>query len=105
MSYNKRAAMRREKKETEKILSVLSEQDRVSARFFMAGKNEGMELASGIIFLALCEEFGFGQKRIERLMERISKESIKMDEEPTRFNVDYYIAKLNEKCGKKIFRR
>ena len=55
-----------------------------------------MELAAGIIFLALHEHFGFGTKRIQKLMKCISDESIKMDEEPTKFNVDWYINQLEE---------
>lgn len=69
-----------------------------------SGKNEGFELATGIMFLALCEEFGFGNKRINRLIERISDESVKMDEDPTKFNVDWYIDKVREKCGVRILK-
>lgn len=56
------------------------------------------------MFLALCEEFGFGNKRINRLIERISDESLKMDEDPTKFNVDWYIDKVREKCGVRILK-
>ena len=56
------------------------------------------------MFLALCEEFGFGNKRINRLIERISDESVKMDEDTTKFNVDWYIDKVREKCGVRILK-
>lgn len=58
-----------------------------------------MELACGIIFLALHEYYGFGTKRIMRLMECVGKESLKMDEVATKFNVDWYINQLREKCN------
>lgn len=104
MATNKRAAMRREKREREKLFKGSDTQTKLLARSFLAGKNEGMTLATGIIFLALCEEFGFGEKRIERLIGRISKESMKMDEDATKFNVDWYIKKVEEKCGINIMK-
>lgn len=104
MATNKRAAMRREKRVREKLTQGKQTDQKLMARAFIAGKNEGFETASGIIFLALCEEFGFGAKRIERLMNRISNESLKMDEDATKFNVDYYIQRLHEKCGIEIIK-
>ena len=87
--------MRREKRVREKLTQGKQTDQKLMARAFIAGKNEGFETASGIIFLALCEEFGFGAKRIERLMNRISNESLKMD---------YYIQRLHEKCGIEIIK-
>ena len=104
MATNKRAAMRREKRVREKLTQGKQTDQKLMARAFIAGKNGGFETASGIIFLALCEEFGFGAKRIERLMNRISNESLKMDEDATKFNVDYYIQRLHEKCGIEIIK-
>lgn len=104
MAVNKRAAMRREQRLQEKLTSGKPTTEKLMAKAFIAGKNEGMELATGIIFLSLCEEFGFGGKRIERLIDRISKESMKMDELPTQFNVDWYIQKVHEKCGVRILK-
>lgn len=112
MSTNRRAAMRREQKERDKL--KLSEQERLwiargfndpvgkraleksHKRYYDAGRSEGMQTATGIIFLALHEYFGFGSRRFEKLMDCIAKESIKMDEMPTAFNVDYYIRELNK---------
>lgn len=106
MARNKRAAIRREKREQEKIMkraeSGLTKD--LMAKSFLLGKNEGLEMACGIIFLALHEEFGFGNKRIMKLMDKISEESLKMDEEPTKFNVDWYINQLRDKCNIKIER-
>lgn len=65
-------------------------------RYYQAGRNEGLQTATGIIMLALHEYYNFGNKRLEKLMECVGKESIKMDENPTKFNVDFYIQKLNE---------
>ena len=106
MARNKRAAIRREKREQEKIMkraeSGLTKD--LMAKSFLLGKNEGLEMACGIIFLALHEEFGFGNKRLLKLMDKISEESLKMDEEPTKFNVDWYINQLRDKCNIKIER-
>lgn len=104
MAVNKRAAMRREAKERAKLMSGKPTQEKLMARAYVAGKNEGLELATGIIFLALHEKFDFGQKRLEKLIKCISDESLKMDEDATKFNVDYYIKQVQEKCGISIFR-
>lgn len=104
MAVNKRAAMRREKRVQEKLTGGKPTQTKLMARAYITGKNEGFEFATGIMFLALCEEFGFGNKRINRLIERISDESVKMDEDPTKFNVDWYIDKVREKCGVRILK-
>lgn len=91
MARNKRAVMRREKREHEKLMNNKSNSTSIlMEKYFYAGRNEGMELASAIIFLALHEDFGFGQKRIKKLMQTISRESMKMDELATKFNVDWY---------------
>lgn len=104
MAVNRRAAMRREQKQMDKLNKLKPTTEVLMKKSFMNGKVYGMELATGIIFLALCEEFGFGKKRIERLIDRISKESMKMDEEPTKFNVDWYIQQVNEKTDINIGR-
>ena len=96
MAVNKRAAMRREKRVQEKLTGGKPTQTKLMARAYITGKNEGFELAT--------EEFGFGNKRINRLIERISDESVKMDEDPTKFNVDWYIDKVREKCGVRILK-
>lgn len=99
MAANKRAAMRREKREREKLMNTKDTTANLMAKSFLAGKSEGMELACGLIFLALHEYYGFWNRRIMKLMDYISKESLKMDELPTKFNVDWYIQQLNEKCN------
>lgn len=112
MARNKRAAIRREQKEHDKNKLSMNEKqwfikqtasgigksafEKLMQRYYKYGHDRGMELAAGIIFLALHEHFGFGTKRIQTLMKRISDESIKMDEEPTKFNVDWYIQQLND---------
>lgn len=112
MARNKRAAIRREQKEHEKNKLSMNEKqwfikqteseigksafEKLMQRYYKYGHDRGMELAAGIIFLALHEHFGFGTKRIQTLMKCISDESIKMDEEPTKFNVDWYIRQLND---------
>lgn len=112
MARNKRAAIRREQKEHEKNKLSMNEKqwfikqtesgigksafEKLMQRYYKYGHDRGMELAAGIIFLALHEHFGFGTKRIQTLMKCISDESIKMDEEPTKFNVNWYIQQLND---------
>lgn len=112
MARNKRAAIRREQKEHDKNKLSMNEKqwfikqtaggigksafEKLMQRYYKYGHDRGMELAAGIIFLALHENFGFGTKRIQTLMKCISDESIKMDEEPTKFNVDWYIQQLND---------
>lgn len=112
MARNKRAAIRREKKEHDKNKLSMNEKqwfikqtesgigksafEKLMQRYYKYGHDRGMELAAGIIFLALHEHFGFGTKRIQTLMKCISDESIKMDEEPTKFNVNWYIQQLND---------
>lgn len=112
MARNKRAAIRREQKEHDKNKLSMNEKqwfikqtesgidksafEKLMQRYYKYGHDRGMELAAGIIFLALHEHFGFGTKRIQTLMKCISDESIKMDEEPTKFNVDWYIQQLND---------
>lgn len=112
MARNKRAAIRREQKEHGKNKLSMNEKqwfikqtesgigksafEKLMQRYYKYGHDRGMELAAGIIFLALHEHFGFGTKRIQTLMKCISDESIKMDEEPTKFNVDWYIQQLND---------
>lgn len=105
MEYNKRASIRRQKKENSKIMNAKGKSEEVLMRkAFLAGKNEGMELAVGIIFLALHEHYNFGTKRLMRLMEHVSTESRKMNELPTQFNVDWYIKELYKKCDIKLER-
>lgn len=112
MAKNKRAAMRRELKERQKMTELASRErkngnelsENIMAECYVRGKDEGMELACGIIFLALHEYYGFGTKRIMRLMECVGKESLKMDEAATKFNVDWYINQLREKCNITISR-
>lgn len=112
MAHNRRAAMRREEREQKKQrLNNLEREwlvkatahpvggttlDKMSMKYYKFGLANGMSTASSIIFLALHEYFGFGEKRINKLMECIAKESIKMDEEPTKFNVDYYSKQLQD---------
>ena len=112
MARNKRADIRREQKEHDKNKLSMNEKqwfikqtesgigksafEKLMQRYYKYGHDRGMELAAGIIFLALHEHFGFGTKRIQTLMKCISDESIKMDEEPTKFNVDWYIQQLND---------
>ena len=112
MARNKRAAIRREQKEHDKNKLSMNEKqwfikqtasgigksafEKLMQRYYKYGHDRGMELAAGIIFLALHEHFGFGTKRIQTLMKCVSDESIKMDEEPTKFNVDWYIQQLND---------
>lgn len=112
MARNKRAAIRREQKEHDKNKLSMNEKqwfikqtesgigksafEKLMQRYYKYGHDRGMELAAGIIFLALHEHFGFGTKRIQTLMKCISDESIKMDEEPTKFNVNLYIQQLND---------
>jgi hypothetical protein len=112
MSRNKRAAICREQKEHDKNKLSMNEKqwfikqtesgigksafEKLMQRYYKYGHDRGMELAAGIIFLALHEHFGFGTKRIQTLMKCISDESIKMDEEPTKFNVNWYIQQLND---------
>jgi hypothetical protein len=107
VARNKRAAIRREQKEHDKNKLSMNEKqwfikqtesgigksafEKLMQRYYKYGHDRGMELAAGIIFLALHEHFGFGTKRIQTLMKCISDESIKMDEEPTKFNVNWYI--------------
>lgn len=104
MASNKRAAMRRELKAREKLNKGPVTTEKLMARAFVAGKNEGIELATAIMSLALHEEYGFGNNRLQKLYERIGKESLKMDELPTQFNVDYYIAKLRDEVGVSIIK-
>lgn len=112
MARNKRAAIRREQKEHDKNKLSMNEKqwfikqtesgigksafEKLMQRYYKYGHDRGMELAAGIIFLALHEHFGFGTKRIQTFMKCISDESIKMDEEPTKFNVNWYIQQLND---------
>lgn len=112
MARNKRAAIRREQKEHDKNKLSMNEKqwfikqtesgigksafEKLMQRYYKYGHDRGMELAAGIIFLALHEHFGFGTKRIQTLMKCISDEFIKMDEEPTKFNVNWYIQQLND---------
>ena len=112
MARNKRADIRREQKEHDKNKLSMNEKqwfikqtesgigksafEKLMQRYYKYGHDRGIELAAGIIFLALHEHFGFGTKRIQTLMKCISDESIKMDEEPTKFNVDWYIQQLND---------
>lgn len=102
MAVNKRAVMRREQRQLDKLNSKKPTTKVLMEKAFLRGQNYGLELASGIIFLALCEEYGFGRKRIERLIDRIQKESMKMDEDATKFNVEWYINMVNQKLGANI---
>lgn len=103
MAKNRRAVMRREMREREKIMNNKSNATKVlMEKSFLAGRTEGMELASAIIFLALHEDFNFGKKRIMKLMDSISRESLKMDEPATKFNVDWYRQQMNKKFDLKF---
>lgn len=105
MQHNRRAMMRREKRAEDKIMNAKSTMtEALMQKAFVSGKKEGLEIAVGIIFLALHEDYGFGKKRLENLIECIKKESMKMDEDATKFNVDWYIQQLNEKCNIKFER-
>lgn len=70
--------------------------DKMAMKYYKFGLANGMSTSSCIIFLALHEYFGFGEKRINTLMKCVAKESMKMDEAPTEFNVDFYQKKLEE---------
>lgn len=112
MAHNKRAAMRREAREQKKTkLNSLEHEwlaratvhpvggkalDKMAMKYYKFGLSNGMSTSSCIIFLALHEYFGFGEKRINTLMKCVAKESMKMDEAPTEFNVDFYQKKLEE---------
>ncbi len=105
MQVNKRAAIRREQKQMEKLMNRKENTEEVlMAKAFALGKKEGLELAVGIIFLALHEYYGFGEKRLMKLLDCISIESRKMDEAPTQFNVEWYIRQLSQKCNIKFER-
>ncbi len=91
--------MRREQKAREKLMKGAVTTEKLMARAYLAGKNEGLELATAIIFLALHENNGFGHKRLTELADVIGTESLKMDEDAIKFNVDYYIHMLHEKVG------
>lgn len=95
---DKRAAMRQEQRQRDKIMKSKAPGAFIN-KAYLNGRDDGLTLASGIIFLALHEYFGFGNKRLENLMDCIAKESMKMQYEPTKFNVDYYIKQLKEKTG------
>lgn len=97
--------MRREQKQIDKVMNSKSNRtEDLMKKAFVAGKNEGLDLAVGIIFLALHEYYGFGNKRLMKLTDYISVESRKMDEMPTQFNVNWYIQQLHEKCDIRIER-
>jgi len=111
MGGYRRAAARREQKEREK-LHVLAEDGNKAAmmkEIYNRGQDMGMMLATAIIFMSLNEMYGFsslksGKGKLDRLIEKIREESIKMEQEPTQFTVSYYLKMLEEKTGINISR-
>lgn len=99
---NLRAIRRRQEKQINKVMQDKTDIG-VMKRAWLAGKQEGMELATSIILVGLHDHWGFGERRMRKLFEYILSNSNKYEtgDLPTRLNVDYYRQSLRESC--KIF--
>ena len=92
----KRAAIRRERKERRKAENRKAP-DGEARRAAEQGRIDGRTLAACIIINVLYDQFGFRDKRLMRMVERINREALKFDQEATRFNLEFYAGRLQER--------
>ena len=95
---DRRAAVRRERKERAKI-----EKDRSAngemLRAAEQGKIDGREIAFCVIANLLYDLHGFRKKRIEDFLEKCNREATRFDQEGMKFVLDHYVDKLLEKIN------
>lgn len=92
----KRAAIRRERKERRKA-EHRKAPDGEARRAAEQGRIDGRTLAACIIINVLYDQFGFRDKRLMRMVEQINREALKFDQEATRFNLEFYAGKLQDR--------
>ena len=92
----KRAAIRRERKERRKA-EHRKAPDGEARRAAEQGRMDGRTLAACIIINVLYDQFGFRDKRLMRMVEQINREALKFDQEATRFNLEFYAGKLQDR--------
>ena len=96
---DRRAAIRRERaerKKAEKHKAPISRLERADLR----GTADGKTLAISIVFSVLKEKYGFGKKKLLRICDLISKESLKYRQAATAFNIEFYRGRMLDKIGK-----
>ena len=92
----KRAAIRRERKERRKA-EHRKAPDGEARRAAEQGRMDGRTLAACIIINVLYDQFGFRDKRLMRMVKQINQEALKFDQEATRFNLEFYAGRLQER--------
>lgn len=92
----KGAAIRRERKERWKAENRKAP-DEEYRRAGQQGRIDGRTLAACIIINILYDRFGFRDKRLMRMVEQINRETLKFDQEATRFNLEFYADRLGER--------
>ena len=100
---NKRALIRRERKEREKILSDKSELGR-ERRIRLRGQNDGRTIAYYTILSILIEKYKFNSEKIEKMCRYIGEEAVKFSSPGEQFVVLYYSDKLSELIMKRNLR-
>ena len=92
----KRAAIRRKRKERRKA-EHRKAPDGEARRAAEQGRMDGRTLAACIIINVLYDQFGFRDKRLMRMVKQINQEALKFDQEATRFNLEFYAGRLQER--------
>lgn len=96
---SRRAAIRREHKERKKILEDKSPKGR-ERRIRLKGQNDGRTIAYYTVLYLLLKEYGFNNKKIEKMCRHIAEESIKFSQEGEQFVVIHYGKKIAEIVNK-----
>lgn len=86
---NRRAAIRREKMEREKIAKHKSPQGAFE-KVTNQGTLHGRVLAACIVSYILKEKYKFSKGKLERLLELTNREVLKYDQPATQFNLAFY---------------
>ena len=93
MGSNRRAAIRRDKKEREKILKNKSPQAKlIQAR--NKGYEEGKMIATSVFLECMAIDFGWGKKKIKEASDLIATDSMRSSPEVTNFVVNIWNKKL-----------
>lgn len=97
---NKRALIRRERKEREKILNDKSEQGR-ERRIRLKGQNDGRTIAYYTILYILMDQYKFDSEKIEKMCSYIGEEAVKFSKPGEQFVVMHYGNQLSELIKKR----
>ena len=93
MGSNRRAAIRRDKKEREKILKNKSPQAKlIQAR--NKGYEEGKMIATSVFLECMAIDFGWGKKKIKEASDLIATDSMRSSSEVINFVVNIWNKKL-----------